>query len=211
MEWIIQLPVLFFSVVVHEFCHGWAAFVRGDDTAERAGRLTLNPMAHVDPFGTVFVPLLCLLTSSPVFGWARPVPVNPRRFKDPVRDMVRVALMGPLSNFALALAAAFLFKGMTFVPGSGPGLRQTLLELLLFGVTLNFFLAFFNLLPVHPLDGSKVLSGLLPVRWRDVYERHAPYGMVIILLLLFTHNLAPLVLWPMRISMALLMQVGILG
>ena len=111
MDWVIQLPVLFFSVVIHECCHGLAAWERGDDTAERAGRLTLNPLSHVDAFGSVFMPMLCLIMNAPVFGWAKPVPVDVSRLKDPRMDAVRVAAVGPLSNFLLAFAAAAHFSG----------------------------------------------------------------------------------------------------
>jgi len=207
----IQLPILFFSVVVHEFSHGLAAYNRGDETAEKAGRLTLNPLQHIDPFGTVFVPLLCFFTRLPMFGWAKPVPVNPRRLREPVRDMVRVALMGPASNIALALGAAFLFKMVTVLDVFTPAYRATVLEALLFGVTVNLFLAFFNLLPLHPLDGSRVLGGLLPEKYQSLYRRHVPYGMFIILVLLFTQRLVPMVLWPLEKTLSLLVGIGILG
>lgn len=207
----IQLPVLFFSVVVHEFSHGYSALARGDDTAEKSGRLTLNPAAHIDPFGTVFIPLLCFLTSSPMFGWAKPIPVDPTRFKRPLRDMVRVAAMGPLSNIALALCAAILFKLATLTPVFAPEFQKTVLEGLLFAVTLNLFLAFFNLIPIHPLDGSKVLGGLLPKRWRGLYARHVPYGMFIIMLLLFTKQLSAIVVLPMKIVLTIWIKIGLLG
>lgn len=211
VEWMIQLPVLFFSVVVHEVAHGWAAFNRGDDTAERAGRLTLHPGSHIDPFGSVFLPLLCFFVRAPMFGWARPVPVNQKRLKDPRRDMVHIALMGPLSNILLALGAALLFKVASLVPGFTPAFRDTVLQVLFFAVTINLFLAFFNLIPVYPLDGSRVLGGLLPGRFQGVYRRHMPYGMIIILVLLFTRKLAALVLWPAQETISILTSIGILG
>lgn len=210
MDWVIQLPVLFFSVVVHECCHGVAAWERGDDTAERAGRLTLNPLRHVDAVGSVFLPLMCMALNAPVFGWAKPVPVDATRLKGP-KDMVRVAAAGPLANFLIALGAAVVFKLIRLSGGGGDGLRGAALEALVFGVTLNLFLAFFNLLPLHPLDGSKVLAGLLPEGARKAYMRHAPYGAAILALLLFTRASNVLLLWPVKLVLALWLKLGILG
>jgi len=211
VEWLIQLPVLLFSVVVHEFCHGWAAHTRGDDTAERAGRLTLNPAAHVDPFGTIFLPMLCVLTGSPMFGWAKPVPFDPKRLKDPRRDTMRVALMGPVANVALAFVAAIAFKIVSVVPGMGVETRSLWLEVALFAATLNLFLAFFNLLPVHPLDGSKVLSGVLARPIARIYNRHIPYGGFIILLMLVTGTLGAIVMPAIRFTLDLWTWIGLLG
>lgn len=211
MEWIIQLPVLFFSVVVHEFCHGWVAYARGDDTAERAGRLTLNPLPHVDPFGTVFVPLLCFFLKAPMFGWARPVPVNVSKLRDPLSDTVKVAMAGPASNLVLALGAAVLFKMTALVPVLDPAFKTTMLEALLFAVTINLFLAFFNLVPVHPLDGSNVMAGLLPEHWRRVYRRHIPYGVFILLLLTTTRAFSAVILWPSQMVLTAFARIGLIG
>jgi Zn-dependent protease len=211
VEWLIQLPVLLFSVVVHEYSHGWAALSRGDDTAERAGRLTLNPAAHVDPFGTVFLPLLCVLTQAPMFGWAKPVPFDPKRLKDPRRDSMRVALMGPVANVALAFVAAIAFKVFSLVPGLGTETRGLWLEVMLFAATLNLFLAFFNLLPVHPLDGSKVLGGLLARPLARLYSRHVPYGGIIILLMLVTGVLGAVVMPAIRFVLEIWTWIGLLG
>lgn len=210
MEWVIQLPILFFSVVVHEFCHGWVAYACGDDTAEKSGRLTLNPIPHIDAFGTVFLPLLCFLTQAPMFGWAKPVPVNPKRLKDPVRDLVRVAAAGPLSNIVIALGSAVFYKLASVLPGFTPAFRGTVQDVLLFAIMINLFLAFFNLVPVIPLDGSKVVSGLLPRKLSKLYQRHAPYSMFIILAILFTKlNLA--ILWPMKMALKFLAVIGLLS
>lgn len=211
MEWIIQLPVLFFSVVVHEFCHGWEAGRRGDDTAERAGRLTLNPLAHIDAFGTVFLPFLCFVFQTPMFGWAKPVPVDPRRLKDPARDMVRVALVGPLANLGLAFAAAAGAKLAALAGGPPGGYFETAAGALRFAVVVNLFLAFFNLIPLSPLDGSQVAAGLLPPGLRRAYDRHIPYGTFLILMLLLTKGLSALVSWPVRAALDLLGWIGLLG
>ncbi|MBI5243962.1 MAG: site-2 protease family protein [Elusimicrobia bacterium] len=211
MEWILQLPILFFSVVVHEFCHGWAAWHLGDDTAERAERLTLNPLAHVDPFGTVFLPLVCFFLRAPMFGWAKPVPVNAARLRDPAGGMLRVALAGPASNLALAVAAAFLFKAVLLSSWIPPDCRKTLFDVLLFAITINLVLAFFNLVPVFPLDGSRILGGLLPKDWRKAYYKHIPYGAVIILVLITTKAFGALVLFPSKLILAGFARLGLIG
>jgi len=211
MEWVLQLPILFFSVVVHEFCHGWVAWHLGDDTAERAGRLTLNPLAHVDPFGTVFLPLVCFFLHAPMFGWAKPVPVNAARMRDSVRGLMRVALAGPASNLGLALGAAFVFKAVLLSAWIPADYRATLLETLLFAMTINLVLAFFNLVPVFPLDGSRILGGILPRSWRKAYYKHVPYGALIILLLVTTKAFGALVLFPSKLILAGFARLGLIG
>jgi len=191
------LPVLLFSVAVHEFAHGWAAYALGDDTAERRGRLTLNPLTHLDPFGTVFVPLLCFMTGAPMFGWARPMPVRARRLRRPGRDGVWVALAGPSANLAAALVVGLLWKTLSAASLPAESLGATALQALGFAARLNLFLAFFNLVPIHPLDGAKVAAGLLPERWAGFYSRHMRYGAAIVLFVLLTHKLSGLGTWPM--------------
>lgn len=211
MEWIVQLPVLLFSVVVHEVSHGWAAFLLGDRTASRAGRLSLSPFPHLDPFGSLFVPALCFLSGAPMFGWAKPVPVRPSRLRRPARDAAWVALAGPASNMLLALCAGALYAAAASFGELAPDFKATTLDMLRFAVVVNLFLAFFNLLPVHPLDGGKVLSGLLPGGLRKAYERHAPYGTIIVLVLLFTRGTSEVVLWPARAALSLLTGNGWAG
>ncbi len=210
MEWIVQLPILFFSVMVHEVCHGWVALRNGDDTARRAGRLTFNPLAHLDPVGSVLLPLFCLLSRLPLVGWARPVPVDPSRMVRPRWALFRVALVGPVSNLALGLGAALLFRGLASVPAFFPDFQNTCLNVLLFTVSVNLFLAFFNLIPVHPLDGGKVASALLPPRLRDAYERHAPYGVMIIVGLMVLGLTGPLVRAPSAAAMGALARLGLI-
>lgn len=209
MEWIVQLPILFFSIIIHEITHGWIAYLKGDDTAARAGRLTLNPAAHIDPFGSIILPALCVLTRMPMFGWAKPVPVSAGRLNNPRWDMMQVAAFGPLSNITLALAFAVLFK-LTAMSPLAAGFQRTIMDALIFGVSINLFLAFFNLLPVHPLDGSQVMSSLLPFDLRQQYERHFPYGMWIIIGLMFTRLLYPLVMVPAQMTMNLFGRMGLL-
>src|SRR5581483_5528624 len=164
MEWIIQLPILFFSVTVHELAHGLASWSKGDPTAENAGRLTLNPLSHVDPFGTVFIPALCLVGGLPMIAWAKPMPVDERRLKGGRRDVMLVALAGPTANLALAFGGGLLYRAATLFAPWGDGFQVTLMNALTFAVTINCFLAFFNLLPIVPLDGSNIVRGALPAK-----------------------------------------------
>jgi Zn-dependent protease len=210
VEWVIQLPVLLFSVIVHECSHGWVAFIHGDDTAERSGRLTLNPVPHLDAFGTFFVPAICFLLQAPMFGWAKPVPVDGSRLRNPRRDMMRVALAGPIANIFLACIAVVALKLATLVPLSAQ-FAQTLRDVLLFGAMVNLFLAFFNLIPVFPLDGSRVLEGLLPAGLSRLYQRHSPYGSFIILGLLLTQKLGMFIMWPMNAVLKIWSRMGLLG
>ena len=185
MEWLIQFPVLLFSIIFHEFSHGAAAHRRGDDTAYLSNRLTLNPLPHIDPIGSILVPAICVLSHFPVIGWAKPVPVNPLRMPRPRRDMALVAFSGPLSNISLAILAFFAYK--IFALGLlGGGLTLTLLKVCVWGIVINMMLAMFNLIPIYPLDGSHVAMEVLPDKWLGLYEKHIPYGMYILLGLMLT-------------------------
>ena len=153
--------VIVFSATFHEYAHGFMAFQLGDDTAKRAGRLTLNPLAHLDMFGTVIVPILFILTAGSFVGWAKPVPYNPLNLSDKKFGSLKVAIAGPLANIAIALIFGLLirFAGGLFV-------NSIALELVSFIVYVNIFLALFNLIPVPPLDGSKILFDLIPASTR---------------------------------------------
>lgn len=191
------LPLLL-AMVFHEYAHGWVAHRYGDPTAKLAGRLTLNPMAHIDPFGTIIVPLMCLILPGGFFiGWARPVPVNPTRLHNPRRDMALVAAAGPAMNLLLAIASAVILSLLFFID---PGLREywppqpgvtpsgDLLEMVLlplaamalYSVFINILLMVFNLIPIPPLDGGRVLMSLLPPNSALVLSRLEPYGMLIL-------------------------------
>lgn len=175
---IFQLIVLIFSVIIHEFSHGYAAYRLGDDTAKNAGRLTLNPLNHLDPIGSVLFPLFLYISHSPIlFGWAKPVPYNPSFLhKDYKYGPLKVALAGPFSNFAVAVIFAIIIR-MTY-----PFLSPIAIYLLSTAVLLNCSLAIFNLLPIPPLDGSSILAIILPRRYSLMFQNLGFYGIIIVLL-----------------------------
>jgi Zn-dependent protease len=181
---VIAVGILMISVILHEIAHGYTAFRLGDPTARYAGRLTLNPLKHIDPFGTVILPLLLIfLKSSFLIGWAKPVPVNSALLRDPQRGMMLVSAAGPLTNLALALVAALPLR---ILPSSLP---PWLVDPLVYCCFINIFLAIFNLVPVPPLDGSKLVAYFLSPRIRGMYESLTPYGLLIIIGLLFLGRL----------------------
>jgi Zn-dependent protease len=188
------MPVLL-AITVHETAHGWVARRFGDKTAELQGRLTLNPIKHIDPVGTILVPgLMLLLPGSFVFGWAKPVPVDWRNFKRPKQDMAWVAVAGPASNLLMALAWALVARLALGLPADSV-VRAPLLFMGVAGIFINTILMVLNLLPLPPLDGGRVLTGLLPTRYAYHFARIEPYGFIILLVLLITGILC-LVMWP---------------
>jgi len=185
------LPVLF-AITLHEVAHGWAARALGDSTAAMMGRLSLNPLKHIDPVGTVLVPLIfVLMPGNFVFGWARPVPVSWRNLRNPRRDMALVAAAGPLSNLAMALAWGLVMK-LALAQGAQEGLWLGVRMMAIAGITVNLVLMALNLLPVPPLDGGRVLAGVLSPTWSAKLDRIEPYGLLIIVVLLVTGLLGPL-------------------
>jgi Zn-dependent protease len=178
-----------FSIVAHEVMHGEVAKHLGDDTAQRAGRLTLNPISHVDPFGTVILPAMLLYFGLPVFGWAKPVPVDFRRLRNGRTGMVMVAAAGPLTNLTLAIVSAILLRESSQLidPQSWRVIAVPLHYMLYFSVQINVALAIFNLLPLLPLDGGRVLAGLLPLPLAIKFSRLERYGFLILFLLLYSN------------------------
>jgi len=180
------LPVLF-AITVHEAAHGWAAKQLGDPTAERLGRLTLNPLKHIDPVGTVLLPLvLIMLKAGFLFGWAKPVPITVQNLRRPKRDMVLVAVAGPGANLLMAVFWGVIVKLGVSVASTGFMFGEAMQYMGLVGIFINILLMVFNLLPIPPLDGGRVAVGLLPGPWAWRLSRIEPYGIFIVLGLLLT-------------------------
>lgn len=193
------LPVLL-AITLHEVAHGWVALSFGDPTAKAMGRLSLNPLAHVDLVGTVLVPLVMLLLPGGfIFGWAKPVPVNFARLRSPRRDMALVALAGPGANLAMALGWALVWRLGLGIAGDFPAVGLPMYYMGLAGIFINVLLAVLNLLPIPPLDGSRVLAGILPPRQSDLLMRMEPFGLIILLGLLVTGVLGHVLLPAMRV------------
>ncbi|MEY2925985.1 MAG: hypothetical protein RL367_462 [Pseudomonadota bacterium] len=188
--WLVPLTI---AIVFHEVAHGATARHFGDMTAANAGRLTLNPLRHVDPFGTVILPLLLAVSGAPVFGWAKGVPINPNRLRNPRWHMVLVALAGPVSNIVMALISAIVFGVLLrIMPDGGMAPDGFLATNLINFIMINLFLAAFNMLPLPPFDGSRVLGGLLPPKLAAPYRRLDRYGLFIMLgLLVVLPRLSP--------------------
>jgi Zn-dependent protease len=187
-EVLLYLPVLLFSVVLHEWAHGWQALREGDDTAYMLGRITLNPIPHIDPFGSIMLPLMLALVNSPfMIGWAKPVPVNPRKYRQYKAGDIRVSLAGIVVNLGLAVISTLLLVVVTrlgyMLPALAPSI-EVVARMLNYGILINLVLAFFNLIPIPPLDGSHVLYHLLPPQLGMRYRELQRYGMLILIVLL---------------------------
>src|SRR3989344_5861609 len=177
-----SILILLFSVILHEVMHGVVALKFGDHTAERAGRLTLNPIPHIDLFGTILLPALLIFTGSPIlFGWAKPVPINPLIFSNLRRGELLVSAAGIFANFGLAMLAALIYHFLNALPQTFPAIVGSLLR---FTVLINLVLGIFNLFPIPPLDGSKILLSQLPYNLAKSYQKIEPYGFLILLILL---------------------------
>ena len=199
MEMGLMVVVLLFSVILHEMAHGYVAWLNGDPTARLTGRITLNPIPHLDPIGTIFLPLILIVTGAGfIIGWARPVPVNPLNFRNYRLGEITTSAAGPGTNLLLAAMFAFLLR----LKLGGPGL--TLMAY--YGCTINIILALFNLIPIPPLDGSHLLAAFLPQPLARYYSYLEPVGFVLILILLFTGILGMLII-PLYRLIAAILQV----
>lgn len=189
MDALLLIVVLIASVVVHEVAHAWQARREGDDTAEKLGRITLNPVPHLDLVGSFLVPAILYATSSGfLFGWAKPVPVDPRKYRDPVAGDIRVSLAGIVSNLILAVLATAMAAVVFRFGGTGAeqgAVASALSQMAMYGILINLILAFFNLIPIPPLDGSHVLFHMLPRKLALRYREAGRYGILVVMALLF--------------------------
>lgn len=201
-QFIFEIAILIFSVVIHEVSHGYAALILGDRTAEQEGRLTLNPVKHVDPFGSVLLPALSYMLGGFVFGWAKPVPYNPHNLRNQKWGPAIVGAAGPAANISLAVIFGLVVRFLPgFARGSGAEFATNFAGIAATVALLNLVLAIFNLVPIPPLDGSKVLFAVLPYRWRGIQYLLEQYGFFILLLFLFSFSsfLSPVILFFFRL------------
>lgn len=196
------LPILI-AITFHEVSHGFVANRLGDSTARMLGRLTLNPLAHIDIIGTIILPVILIVMTNGqfVFGYAKPVPINPMNFKNPRRDMAISAAAGPITNILLAFVSVFVLRGILMPlagispEGMGQAVIQPLLLIFTSSAVINIVLAAFNMIPIPPLDGGRVLVGLLPMRQAITFEKIEPYGFIIVIILIYT-GIAQSIIWP---------------
>lgn len=203
------MPALIFSVIVHECAHGYVAMKRGDDTAYIMGRLTLNPLPHLDVIGSFILPFIAIISGTPVIGWAKPVPVNPYRMYDMERSMIYVASAGPASNLLLATLSAVILNLFYYTGAASIAFFMPLIFLFKYMVVINLVLAFFNLFPLYPLDGGQILMNLLPYRWKEKYLNIAPYGMYIVIFLVVSGIIKYWIIVPMNYILYIYRLVGL--
>ena len=200
----IAFTVLLFSLTVHEMAHAWTADRFGDPTARLLGRVSLNPLVHADPIGTILFPLIAMVSGAPLIGWAKPVPVTIGRLQSPRRDYVLVAAAGPASNLVLALASALLLAVLPVSPlhAGEPNVSAPVAAILSQAMRLNVLLAIFNMIPIPPLDGGNVLSGLLPARFAASFNYVRPYGFLLLYALILSGGFDYLVVPPYRLILS---------
>ena len=201
----IGLGIILVSLTIHEAAHAWTADRLGDPTARLLGRVSLHPLVHIDPIGTILLPIVAAISNFPIIGWAKPVPVNVGRLRHHRRDFMIVAAAGPLSNLAQALVASILVR--TVVAGGAMDAATASLagEVLIRAVQINLLLAFFNLIPIPPLDGGNVLAGLLPPPMAAIFETVRPFGFILLYALMLTGLLADIIIPPTRFFRRLLL------
>lgn len=204
---VIALPVLL-AITLHEWGHAWAANRLGDPTARLLGRVSINPIRHVDPIGTILVPAVLYMLGGFLFGWAKPVPVDPRNLRRPQTDMMLVALAGPIMNLIMAAAWAIVFKWSQMMLQQGfDWAGVPLMKMARFGIGFNIVLCVFNMLPIPSLDGGNVLAGLLPRRMADAFNMLAPFGLFIVLGLIYFNLLGPIIGPPLQFMLQLYNQI----
>ena len=182
---IFALFALIYSIIIHEYAHGWMADRLGDPTAKYAGRLTLNPLPHIDPIGSIFIPaMLVLFNAGFIFGWAKPVPFNPNNLSDKKYGIAKVALAGPAANFFIALFLGMVLRICYTDAFSGYNL-DIFMQLIAYVIWLNLLLGIFNLMPIPPLDGSKIFAVFMPYRWQEIMFQLERWGMLILILFIF--------------------------
>lgn len=182
IRFLIFLPLFFLSLAIHEFAHAWSAYKFGDNTAKNEGRLTLNPLKHIDLFGSVLMPIMAFASDFALIGWAKPVPVNPRNFRNPHRDDIVVSAAGPISNFVLSFIFFAFFILLQLLEVNNP----RVFNILWMGVYFNVFLGLFNLLPIPPLDGSHIVFNLFPNRLTASFMRLGIYGTIVLMVFIYS-------------------------
>lgn len=208
---VVMAPPLIFAIVLHEVAHGWVADRLGDHTARDMGRLTLNPVSHIDLVGTIIMPILCILAHGPIFGYAKPVPINPYNFRDPKKGMAMSSIAGPGINIIMAISFSFLLRVvMPALEGSLPKqswewFAMPLALMFGFGVVINVALAILNLIPIPPLDGSRIVYWMLPDKYATVYYKLERYGLIILILLMATNILGRIIMPIIRPIVTLLL------
>jgi len=205
---VIVLPVLF-AITVHEAAHGWMASRLGDQTARMLGRVTINPLKHIDPVGTILVPLATFMLTGFLFGWAKPVPINGRNLNNPRRDMALVALAGPGANLLMAVVWGLVVRLGIMLWGTSQWVALPLVYMGAAGVLVNVILMALNLFPLLPLDGGRVLNALLPPAWSLKLSRLEPYGLILLLVLLVTGLLGTLLLPVIELTIDLMPGAGV--
>ncbi len=220
---VMALPLVM-AIVLHEVAHGYVAYLKGDSTARQMGRLTINPLAHIDPFGTVLVPIVFFYATGILFAFAKPVPVNYNNLRRPREDMVLVAAAGPMTNVILAIASAVVLHVLGFfspeiysyaafiseqmIPDGASPLLFPVVGMLYFSIVLNVVLAIINLIPVPPADGGRIVSGLLPPRQAELYSKIEPFGLMILVVIIVMNPLGitDKVIWPLITSLVNLLM-----